>query len=203
MLITRHGFKMFVDYDLDGNLRNFLNNIQREIEADRQVLEIEEGEYLKNRVAKHSLQPLVIYPDKITVSQKEYPIPSNYFPRSFDVDRGQSFPKQVFTFHLPFGGDPQWLKCRPSSFMHWTEEVDVQNNEIIFEVINFRNNPEEIKKERDEFVSKFQSQIGNLNKDIEGYNSQLGKVIGDSISKAKSKFKNQDDILSSLGNPLK
>ena len=30
--------------------------------------------------------------------------------------------KPVVKFFLPFNGDENWLRCRPSSFLHWTEE---------------------------------------------------------------------------------
>jgi len=194
---------MFTEYDLDENLRNFLNNIRKEIESDRNILESDENEYKNNKISKHKIEPLSIFPEEITLSQKEYPIPAEYFPAMFDIERGESYPKPVLTFHIPFKGDAQWLKCRPSTFLSWTTEVDVEDSSIIFEIINFDNDVEKVKRDRDSFVKNLQTQIANINQNISNYNKQLESFIEESIKNSKNKFKEQDDFLSKLGNPLK
>jgi exonuclease VII large subunit len=203
MLITHRGFNIFNDYDLNANLENFLSNLQKEIESDRSILQVEEKEYTEEKIEKYKKEPLVISPEKITVSQKEFNIPSEYFPSGFWADRGKSYPKPVLTFRIPFNGDYQLFKCIPSTRLLWTEEVSISNNEIIFEIINFHNDAEHIKRERDEFVKRLTQQISNINNNINSYNEKLKKTIEESIKKAKEKFKNQDDFLSKLGTPTK
>jgi hypothetical protein len=203
MLITHRGFVMFKDYDLETNLRKFLSDLEKEIESDRTVLQANEEEYIKHKIEKYEIAPLILHSDQITVSQKEINIPARYFPSGFWVDAGKSYPKPVLTFHIPFEGNPQWLKCKPSTFLLWTDEVSVSNNEILFEIINFSNDAGTVKRERDEFMGRLSSQITNINQGLNAYNSKLEKIIKESIDKAKVKFKDQDDFLSTLGTPQK
>jgi hypothetical protein len=108
---------MFTDYDLDASLGGFLSNLQKEIESDRAVLSANREEYARKKIQQYQVAPLVIHPDQVTVSQKEVNIPANYFPSGFWVDSGKSYPKPVLTFHVPFEGNPRWLKCKPSTFL--------------------------------------------------------------------------------------
>ncbi len=194
---------MFTEYDLDGNLRNFIDKIQQGIESDREASESDTEEYIQNKIKEYKIDLLVLHPENITVSQREYPIPSNYFPSGYWVDNGQSYPKPVLTFHLPFEGNPQWFKSKPSTFMMWTEEVTIHNNEVIFAIINFSNDVEVVKKERDDFLKKIHQQVENINNSLKEYNSKLENIIKESVKKAKDKFKNQDDLLNKLGNNLR
>ena len=73
----------------------------------------------------------------------------------------------------------------------WTEEVAISGNELIFEIINFNDNAEKIQKERDEFLSRLQQQIKNINNEINTYNSQLESIVISSIKKAKETLKIQ------------
>jgi hypothetical protein len=112
---------MFTDYDLDANLQAFLANLQKDIESDRTAPGANEEEYAGQKVEQYKIAPFVIHPDQVTVSQSEVNIPAKYFPSGFWVDSGKSYPKPVLTFHVPFEGNPQWLKCKPSTI--FTEPV--------------------------------------------------------------------------------
>lgn len=200
MLITQSGFKMFIDYDLDETLRRFTSDIRKEIESDREALNMSEAEYVNKKINQYRIDQLNLFPDRVSVSQKEYPIPSQYFPSGYLVSRGKSYPKPVLTFRLPFNGNPQWLRYKPSTYLVWSDEVSISNNEIIFEIINFDNNVDLIKRERDDFLHKVQEQVSHINEDINKYNLSLEAVIKKSIEAAKNKFKDQDNLLSQLGN---
>ena len=200
MLITQRGFTMFKDFDLEGNLRASISKLQQSIESDSTILNQNEESYIILKTKEYEIAPLVLYIDKITASHQEFDIPASYFSSGFMMRDRQSFPKPVFTFHLPFDGDSQLLKTKPSTFMMWTDEISVSGNEIKFEIINFSDEVEKIQKSRDEFLSKLQQQITNINNQVNAYNSELKDIITTSIKKAKAKFNTQADILSKLGN---
>ena len=203
MLLGRHGFRLFTDYDLYAGLEAMLTRLQKDIESDSKVTTQPEEEYVLAKVKEATIKPLTLFTDRITVSQREAEIPGRYFPSGFWVEAHESYPKPVFTFHLPFDGNEQFLRMKPSTFIMWTDEVAVQNGEIEFEVINFSDDVNAIQKGRDEFLSHLQGQIGNINKDIDSYNSKLETIVRNSLKKAKEKFSTQADILSKLGNPPK
>lgn len=201
MLITQSGFNLFTEYDLGANLRQFTSNLQKDIESDPSVKNISEEDYIVERIKKSNISELTLHTDKISVKQTEADIPGRFFPSGFWVEHNESFPKPVFIFHIPFDGDENLFRCRPSTFMMWSEEVTISNNEVVFEIINFKDDPELIKKERDDFVSKLENQVSNINNEIKTYNSKLEENIKTFYKKAKEKFDKQSDILSQLGNP--
>ena len=203
MLTTHSGFSLFVDYDLGVNLDAMLSKLQKEIESDHKILDQGEDEYTATKIKQHQISPLVLHTDKITVSEQEVMVPGGFFPSGFiDVEEsGESYSKTAFVFHLPFEGDLQLLKCRPSSFLMWTEEISVSNNEINFEIINFNNDVSAIQKERDQFLSRLQEQVLNINNDVNRHNSKIESHIRAAIKMGKDKFKTQSDIISKLGNP--
>lgn len=203
MIITQYGFTMFTDYDLGDSLRICVSNLQKSIESDSTILDQDEKKYINKKIEEYKIFPIVLYVDKITVSHQEFEIPIEYFPSGFFFHDRQSFPKPVFTFHLPFDGDQHLFTARPSTRLMWTEEVVTSDKELKFEVINFSDDAEKIQKSRDEFLSMLQQQITNINNEINAYNSQLENIIISSMKKAKEKFNIQNDILSKLGNSSK
>ena len=204
MLITQSGFRMFSEYDLGGNLDVFGVAMRKEIESDSSAADQDENGYVAARIKKHFVNPLKLHTDKITVTQQEVEISAENFPSGFMTRHHESYPKNVFTFHLPFEGNVDLLRCRPSSFMMWSEEIAISSdNEIEFEVIDFSNDVEKIKKERDGFISNLEKQISNINNQINVYNTDLENNIRESMKRAKEKFKTRADILSQLGNPPK
>lgn len=203
MLISRNGFHAFSDYDLGANLEKFLADLRKGIDSDPQIGTKDEEEYVQQTLAQRKLEPLALDTENITVTQKEVEIPGRYFPRSFDVDSYESYPKPVITFHLPFSGNPDFLRCRPSTFMMASEDIAVENNEILFEIINLSNDADAVKRDRDQALKRLTEMVGYVNNDINAYNSKLEGVIRSAIQGAKAKFKAQGDFLDSLGNKPK
>lgn len=203
MLINKYGFRAFKEYDLSANLDKFLRDLRAEIEVDTNVSFANEEEYIKSKLEEKTLSGLEIDTEDITVTQREEMISSEYFPHSFDVDRGQEFPKPVVTFHIPYEGNEQLLKCRPSTMVMVSHEIATEGSNIIFDVINFGNDTEQVKRQRDEVVKYLTEQSGYINWDINNYNGKLESVIREAFKSAKIKFQGQSDFLNELGNKPK
>src|SRR5580693_8238758 len=101
MLVSRRGFRAFTEYDLGANLRNFQAQLRKEIESDSSVATTDEEVYVRQKVEAKTLPGINFDTDNITITQREEQISARYFPNSFMVDEGRSYPKPVVTFHLP------------------------------------------------------------------------------------------------------
>lgn len=204
MLLTKSGFRVFTEYDLSTTLESQINLAKKEIESDVKTRASgDESEYISKQVEKYKLNPLQFDEAKLTVTTSEQMISSEYFPSSSFIDEGESYLKEVFTFHLPFSGDETLLKCVPSSRLLWTEEVCTENNEILFDVINFSDSAEDIKRKRDEVINFLKKQSENVNNQVREYNENLNKSIKDIIAETTNKLSRQSDILMQLGTPLR
>ncbi len=203
MLISNRGFRAFTEYDLDANLQNFITQLRKEIEADSSITTTDEEEYVRQKVVAKTLTGIEFDTSNIAVTQREEEIPSRYFPSGFMIDEGESYPKPIITFHIPFTGDEQFLHCKPSTMLMVSDEVDVESGHVIFDIINFSNNAEQVAKQRDEVVGHLTQKAGFLNKDIVAYNGRLEGIVRDALRNAKTKHKDQSDFLGKLGNKPK
>lgn len=204
MLLNRTGFTVFNEYDLRAILESQVSQIKKEVESDimSQKPEDEAG-YIAEKLKKHKIKPLEFYADKLTVTTDERMIPAEYFPQNFFIERGGEYPKQVLQFHLPFSGDQTLLRCVPSSRVLWTEEVMIENNEIIFELINFDSSAETIGKDRDKVIDFLKKQSENVNNQVAQHNNDLENIMKETIKVSAEKFRKNSDFLKELGTPLK
>ena len=203
MLINRSGFKAFNEFDLRATLEGQLKQIEKQIESELKTNPPNDNlSYISEKVSQYQIKPLVFDKENISLTTRQEEITSDYFPNSFFVDKEQYYEKEVLTFNLPFSGDPSLLRCVPSTRILWTEEIDLKNNTILFDIINFSDNPETIKKERDKIVNFLENQSQNVNKQVEGYNQSLSKSIEDLLKKITGKLSDHSKFLSQLGTPL-
>lgn len=203
MLIGERGFRAFTEYDLEAYLNHFLNQIREEIQSDISVTTADDEEYVRQKVTEKTLSGIEFDASNITVTQREEQIPARFFPNSIMIDEGRSYPRMVVTFHLPFTGDVQLLQCQPSTRLMVSDEIDIEDGSVIFDVINFNNDAEQAAKARDEMVNNLTQQAGYVNKDIAAYNSRIEGVVREAVRSARAKFKDQSDFMGKLGNKPK
>jgi len=204
MLFSKTGTYVFNDYDLRATLEMQVAKLREEVENDVKLKITEnEAEYITGKIEKHKIKPIKFIIDKMTVSTSEQMIPSEIFPHNFAIREGESYPKPVLSFHLPFEGDPILLKCVPSSRILWTEKVLLNSNEIVFEMINFTNSVDEIKQTRDGIIDKLIKQSENVNNQVIQHNDNLEKIIKEAIKISTEKMNANSEFLKELGTPLK
>ena len=130
-----HGV-MLRDY-LEKKKQNVISKI--ESEGDDYLLNVNENDYIQYLAAAASIEPLEIHIEQIYVTSSEEMIPAEHFPRSFYVLDGKSYKKDVIKFHIPFSGNPELFSCTPSNFNLWAVEIELSNEEICFQIINFND----------------------------------------------------------------
>ncbi|MBB3183309.1 hypothetical protein FHR95_000850 [Halomonas fontilapidosi] len=206
--MSRYGRNEFVAFsELDG-FRVLENRKSQALQAikdqvDDYILNVNKAEYLEHLVSEYSIPPLEICGDELTVSVEERMIPAEWHPRSYFVDDGQSYPKDVYTFHLPFSGDAQLLKVRASTYSMSSPRIMVSGQEIQFEIINFNQEADAIKREADNVVSQLASQNQHLTKDLVRFNGSLEAQLSQAFDARKAQLLKKHDVISSLGIPVR
>ena len=200
MLITRSGFKAFNEYDLSRTLEAQLSSLREEVKS---LVKAGRSEEISALAEKYKLTLLAFDTQNLTVQTKTENIPAEYFPNNFFVERGQSYPKDVLIFHLPFIGDQILLRCVPSTRILWTEEIVLENSNVIFELIKFSDDVENIRKERDRIVNFLTQQAGHINKQIEQHNNAINQVIIETETQTRSQISKHEEFLTQLGTPVK
>ncbi len=132
-------------------------------------------------------------------------IPAEYFPVSFDVHSGKKYKREIIQYCIPCAGDVRLLNYSPASMitLGGGGNFEIDGNTLVTEVINFYNNPEEIKGKYDSEVGGIHSNYYTLKNDIENFNSSLNDQILVTLRQRKQKILSKNNLLSQLGVPLK
>jgi hypothetical protein len=204
-------FEPFSKGQLDDVLRSQLEQINAKIysEVEDYLLNVKEEDYIDHLVSEFTIDIPKIDFDTMTVSPTERIIPANRHPSSlfFIDDTDKSFRRQVIIFHFPFSGDINVLDFVPNPHILWTQQFtyndSTEDGEITFEIINFANDAETIKRESGQVVGNLKTQLGHIANQLNGYNSNLRQEITQRVQDRKKDLAKKSDFLSQLGVPVK
>lgn len=197
--------RIFAEQDATDYLDKIIGKVRDTIESesDDYLLNVNEGIYLDHIVDRFSVDQLEIHNSDLYVSTYEMDIPAERFPRDFYVRNGKSYKKDIIKYHIPFSGNTELLRCKPNPSVMWSMPVTIENNEITFEIINFRNNPEEIKREAEKNKTNIMVIYGYLDKQISSFNRSIREEARKIFRARKDRLLKKSDLLSSLGVPIK
>ncbi len=193
----------------ERELRDFLEaskvNVAHSIESEKDdyILNVNEDDYVAHKISEATVENLEIHVDNIYASSSEQMIPAERFPRGFHVYSGKSYKKDVIKFHVPISGNIQLLNCIPSTRIMWSMEIEVNRNEFCFEIINFRDNADEIVRRKDENIRSILQQYENVKTEVERANSCLEQYVRNAFNSRKQRIQKSSGVLASLGVPVK
>ncbi|MCH1929543.1 hypothetical protein L9G16_05065 [Shewanella sp. A25] len=193
----------------ERELRDFLEeskaNIAHSIESEKDdyILNVNKDDYIAHKVSEAMVENLEIHVDGIYASSSEQMIPAERFPRDFHVYPGKSYKKDVIKFHVPISGNIQLLHCMPSSRMLWTMDIEVNRDEFCFEIINFRDDADEIVRIKNENIRSILQQYENVKAELERANASLEQHVRNVFSARKQRIQKSSGVLASLGVPIK
>lgn len=201
-------FRLFYEIDLSMVLKERLQKMNDDIigRSESYILNVNETEFLLYLVDNYSIDSLEVYFDDISVSKFEKSIPAEMFPGKgflYYVEPGKLYKKLVVRYHIPFSGNAQLLKYKPSNWIMRTEDVLIDDNCVCFDIINFSNNPKTIQNRAEEIISLFKSQLKNVRNQVDEFNSTLQNCAIDFFQDRKQHLLKTNDLLSSLGIPIK
>lgn len=198
-------FDIFCIQDLSIYLNTRTKELRDKIykETPQYLLNINDQEYLDHLESSYSVDTLVIHFDQVSVTSREEPIAAERFPNSFYVQRGISYLKQVITYHLPFSGNHELLRCIPSTRILWTLEVYIEDRCICFDIIDFYGDGEQVKRDAGRILSSIKTQAGHLATEVEHYNKDLHAQANDMLGARRKQLMDQNKVLAALGVPIR
>ena len=198
--------KLFHEGRLGDLLEHRMAALKGEVESQEQnyLLNANETQLVAYLVDKYRLEAIVLQEDKVYATDREEMIPAERFDQfRFHVMHGEAYRKQVVRFHLPFTGDSELLKFMPSTRILWTQDVPVERSEICFDVIAWNDDAAQIKREWDSFLNSVRTQVGYSTTEINAYNARLEQDAAQVIQARKAELLKKNNLLGSLGVPLK
>ncbi|HCD9500973.1 TPA: hypothetical protein NGH35_002815 [Legionella pneumophila] len=208
-MINNQKFRLFNEHPIYDFLR--LNDSQIEYEIDNteknEILNADQTAYVKYLIEKFTIELLNLHIEDISVDLEERDIPAERHPRDFTVwNSGMgsaAIKRMVLKYCIPFSGNTELLRIQPSSHSMSSREFYIQDNNLCFDIIDFYNSPQKIKDEAQIYLNYAKEFSSYLNNDIRGFNSALENKITRLFTERKNKLLQQDNILGSLGVPIK
>ena len=108
-------------------------------------------------------------------------------------------PAHKFTLTIPFDGDGDLFKLKPSKFTLNPPRGRVSANTLLFSTVVEHIDADAIQGEIDKFVSTVQMFLEWVRVDCEQWNSQLHKIAGTAIRSRKERLLQQDKLGDILG----
>ncbi|MBI4040120.1 hypothetical protein HY389_02065 [Candidatus Daviesbacteria bacterium] len=172
------------------------------------ILNVNEDEYVDHLVSEFSIDPPILDVENKFITHEEKMVPADRHPReSFFIIDNKSFPRQVIKYHIPFSGEIEVISFKPSTSLLWTIELEHEINDegefLCFELINFTNDAEKIKRDSEQNLSNLQKQFGNLANEVNNYNTSLLEEIRRLLRERKEGLKSTNSFLDQLEVPVK
>jgi hypothetical protein len=172
-------------------------------QPDNYILNVNEQEYLDHLVSEYSTEPLLVIFDDVYVSTYEAQIPAEWHPNSYMARQGQSFPRDIIKYHIPFVGDEQLFKLQPNTHYSYSPIIVIEDSCVCIDIINFNHSPEEIKQKSDREIDMLKNNIENLNNDLSGFNNSIEQLARRNFTARKKQLMEKNDLIAALGVPVK
>ena len=197
--------KIFYEIDLRSFLESKLNRALDMIENEQEdyILNVNVDEFIEHISSFAFVEPLCVNYDNVEVSRSEALVPAELFPENYYVKPGKNYKKDIMKFHIPFSGDRDLFRCRPSTYTLWTMDLEISKDEVIIEIINFDDDAMKIKRDFNSTLGNIKNQVMHVIEDIENYNKSISARVSEAFLKQKDKFLKQANVMSSLGVPIR
>ena len=194
-----------------GDLRDFL---EARFEKAKARIDGEKGDYLLNvgeeRYVNHivdefRLEPVTFRWDDIQATPDETQVPAERLPFNFLGEPGRSYKKPVYRIHLPFDGDAELIKYRPSRYILQTLPGRASGREVVWEVPDLHDGTEnESLRQEVESGKRFLREMGeNSRKDVATFNDGLPDRVRARLNARKDQLLRRAGTVAALGIPLK
>jgi hypothetical protein len=206
MRANRIEVRLFAEASFSAYSRQLLSEAISRIQSEEPdyLLNVNESEYLAHLESKYSLETIKFHLDNISMDAQEKMVPAERFPPyQFAVSRGASYKRQVFTFHLPFSGTFDLLRCQPSQSAIIPSRVLVASDEIVFEVVDMFQNGDRVNQEKEQVLKALETATTALANDVIRHNDSLRVPLRGEFDKRKAEILKQRQIAESLGVPFR
>lgn len=199
--------KLYREGDLCVVFQNIYQQILNGIQSkdDNYILNVSENEFAEYLIQDKEIEFPKLHFEDVYIDKFEKEIPADWFPGSFDVYSDKKYKRDVIIYHIPFSGDIYILANRAVSgfSISGSTTVGVVNDCLTVEIVNYYNDPEKIKSSFAEQKRYILSDYNLLQKDCKSFNDGLLDIALKYIRERKNKILQTNNLMASLGVPLK
>lgn len=142
---------------------------------------------------------------EITADQKESQIDVSGDRSRIIHDRSRPFfiPGTIIEITISYDGDAEAFNIQPTSYTLSPPIADVHENSLTIKIQGTDLKADEVRSKIDKAISEINQYLNNLSKDAKGLNDQLRNIAASSIQRRKEKLLSDQNLVASLGFPLR
>ena len=147
----------------------------------------------------------VLHEDRIVVSQEETKIDVSQDPMRFIRNRSQPFyiPGTLVEVTVPFSGDSEAFKIRPTTFTTTLPSGEVNNSSLVIRVVGTNLEPQQVRAEIDRRLGETTKYLEWLRANASGFNEKIRQLAGEQINRRRQTLLSNQSLVANLGFPLK
>ena len=198
---------LFSNYYLESVLDRQDQNLSSEVASlsEDQVLNSSPDDLCKYFVEKYTVEPVVIDETAIEIDYGAAKVDVSHRIEYNVFDR--STPTLVtgtrITFFVPFSGDPELFKCKPSSFSLNPPRGEIRGSQLIFTYDRTIQDAPAIEGEFERARKNVKDYLGWIARDVEQFNSTIYGKASQHITARREKLLQDRGLVERLGFPLR
>jgi hypothetical protein len=199
-------FRLFGERDFHQWERDRLQALKDKVQEEvrEYILNVNEAEYIEHLTAEYSVEPVEFDLTAAEATDTERPVSEAVWgPGRRPSSASRTMP--VYTFHIPFTGLPELLRCGPTSRLLHTLDVQVDESprRIAFDVVCVGNDAGFVNSQYVETAKFIREQSSNLRSDTDRYNAAMATRVREAFLARKTELMRQVDVASRLAVPLR
>jgi len=195
----------------DGILSEFLESRKRELFQEIQeqdanyILNMSIIDFCNYLYNKYRLDVPVLDEEKITVDQQEKGVAVSNYTVRFILDRSKPvyLKGTSISYFIPFSGDPNLFRYRPSRFSLNPPNGVIKGNELRVSFDGIDQDPKKVKQDFNSILKEIKELLGWVENNIKQFNESLAKEIETKVKHRREKLLKDRALVANLGFPLR
>ena len=197
---------LFYSLDMHAVIENQKRGLADDINSltENDVLGTSQEDMVKYLIGKWVINPLTVDESKIRTDYGDASVDVSRDFHRFIIDRSRPYYIQGsrFRIRVPFTGDADLFKCKPSTFNLNPPRGKVEQSELVFTYDLTVEDREKVRELFQRDLENTTSYINWVNGDVEGFNRMLQGEVRQKLSARREKLLKDREVVASLGFPL-
>jgi hypothetical protein len=200
----RHNL-LFSEYDGFLVIESQRRQLQTEVSGipEQRLLNTSVEDLVRYLVEKYQLEVPALEVENAVADQREAMVEVSGFRYGLDRGETRSVPGTQVTLEVPFAGDPQMFKVRPSSYNSAPPYAEIRGQSVILVQSGTQLSSEQVQAEFDRMLHDINQYLTWHRNDAQGFNDQLPTLAREAIEHRREKLLANQSVVSGLKFKLK
>jgi hypothetical protein len=198
---------LFYEYDLRSSIEAYKKAMLDEVGSmdSSRLLNTNPDELANYLEQKYLANVPKLDEQAIQVDQTATKVDVSQDRNRFFHDRSQPFYVEgtAITYYVPFEGDKDLFKCKPSTFTTTLPSAKVTDGQIAFEYVITDHDVEKVKAQFKHDLEEVKKYLGWIENDVAPYNNQLKGNARSCIDARREKLLRDQGLVANLGFPIR